>query len=398
MERRKMTPEERRIRRQKLFYIRTSKVYIKITGVFLAFLFLAVAFNLFGADKTYSETENRMLAQKPEFSLHSLANGKYMSDMEDYVTDQFFIRDKWINLKVLEDMVLGKRESNGVYIGKEQHLMEIPYTPNRPNLDKNLDAIAAFANRHREAEMVMSLVPNPAYISKQYLPKHTPVRDQGEDIAYVKGKVENALNYVDLTKTMSSHKDEEIYYKTDHHWTTLGARYAFETLAAPLGIKAPTDKYKIYPVTHSFSGTLASKSGYDRALDTIEIYVPENVNTDCVVNYVEEQEKSASMYNSEALKNKDKYEVFFGGNHTRIDISTANKEKKNLLMFKDSYANCFIPFLTPYYRNIYVIDSRYYYDDIDKLMSDNEITDVLFLYNVNTFVTDNSLGDVLAEA
>lgn len=60
-----------------------------------------------------------MLAQKPEFSLTSLASGKFMTDMEDYVTDQFFFRDQWISLKVLEDMTLGKRESNGVYIGKK---------------------------------------------------------------------------------------------------------------------------------------------------------------------------------------------------------------------------------------------------------------------------------------
>ena len=101
------------------------------------------------------------------------------------------------------------------------------------------------------------------------------------------------------------------------------------------------------------------------------------------------------MYDSAALKNKDKYEVFFGGNHARVDISTPMEEKKNLLLFKDSYANCFIPFLIPYYRNIIVIDPRYFYDDIESLISDNEITDILFLYNVNTFLGDNSLRDVL---
>lgn len=396
MRKRKLTPEEKRIRKQKLFYQRSSRIYFKIAGVFLFFLVIAVAFNLFTKDKTYSETENRMLAQKPEFSFGSLASGKYMSDMEDYVTDQFFIRDKWINLKVLEDMVLGKRESNGVYIGKKQYLMEIPGAPAQADLDNNLDSINSFAARHQDLNMVMSLVPNAAYIYDQLVPRNAPVRNQAEDISYVKKAVGESLNYVDLTETMYAHNDEEIYYKTDHHWTTLGAKYAFDTLASPLGIQNPAENYKIYPVTHSFSGTLASKSGYDRALDTIEIYVPQDVTTDCVVNYTDEQKKSASLYNSEALENKDKYEVFFGGNHTRIDISTPLEEKKNLLVFKDSYANCFLPFLIPYYRNITVIDPRYYYDDIDKLISDNEITDVLFLYNVNTFMSDNSLGDVLA--
>lgn len=392
---REMTPEERQIRKQKLFYHRSSKIYIKMTGIFLVFLIVAFAFNLFSKDKKYSESENRMLAQKPVFSMANLTNGKYMKDMEDYVTDQFFIRDKWINLKVLEDLALGKKESNGVYIGKKDYLMEIPTAPNQKALDNNLDAISNFSASHPDINTVMTLIPNAAYIYNHLIPRNAPVRDQEKDIKYVMNAVSTSLNFVDLTKTMSSHKEEDIYYKTDHHWTTLGARYAFDALSTALGIEKPTQEYKIYPVTHSFQGTLASKSGYDKALDTIEIYVPQGVNTECVVNFIDEGKKTASVYESAALENKDKYEVFFGGNHTRIDISTPMEGKKNLLLFKDSYANCFIPFLVPYYRNIIVIDPRYFYDDIESLISDNEITDVLFLYNVNTFLGDNSLGDVL---
>lgn len=392
---RKMTPEERQIRKQKLFYHRSSKIYIKMAGIFLVFLIVAFAFNLFSKDKKYSESENRMLAQKPVFSMANLTSGKYMKDMEDYVTDQFFIRDKWINLKVLEDLALGKKESNGVYIGKKDYLMEIPTAPNQEALDNNLDAISNFSVSHPDINTVMTLIPNAAYIYDHLIPRNAPVRDQEKDIKYVMNAVSTSLNFVDLTKTMSSHKEEDIYYKTDHHWTTLGARYAFDALSTALGIEKPTQEYKIYPVTHSFQGTLASKSGYDKALDTIEIYVPQGVNTDCVVNFTDEGKKTASVYESAALEKKDKYEVFFGGNHTRIDISTPMEGKKNLLLFKDSYANCFIPFLVPYYRNIIVIDPRYFYDDIESLISDNEITDVLFLYNVNTFLGDNSLGDVL---
>jgi len=392
---RKMTPEERQIRKQKLFYHRSSKIYIKMAGIFLVFLIVAFAFNLFSKDKKYSESENRMLAQKPVFSMANLTSGKYMKDMEDYVTDQFFIRDKWINLKVLEDLALGKKESNGVYIGKKDYLMEIPTAPNQEALDNNLDAISNFSASHPDINTVMTLIPNAAYIYDHLIPRNAPVRDQEKDIKYVMNAVSTSLNFVDLTKTMSSHKEENIYYKTDHHWTTLGARYAFDALSTALGIEKPTQEYKIYPVTHSFQGTLASKSGYDKALDTIEIYVPQGVNTDCVVNFTDEGKKTASVYESAALEKKDKYEVFFGGNHTRIDISTPMEGKKNLLLFKDSYANCFIPFLVPYYRNIIVIDPRYFYDDIESLISDNEITDVLFLYNVNTFLGDNSLGDVL---
>lgn len=396
MKKKKLTPEERQKRRLRIYRQRSGKIYLRITCIFLLFMVLAIGFHILTPDKKYSESENRMLAQFPEFSIANLAGGKYTKDVEDYITDQFFFRDQWIHLKVLEDMALGKRESNGVYIGKKGYLMQIPENnPDMESVKDNLEGIRDFAQRHEDVNTVMSLVPNAAYILDQLTPANAPVRDQSKDIALAKDTVGDALTYVDLTETMSSHKDEPIYYKTDHHWTSLGARYAFDTLYSALGISQPVEDYTIYPVTHTFSGTLASKSGYDRSKDTIDLYVPQDAETEYVVNYVEEGEKTASMYESSALDQKDQYEVFFGGNHSRIDISTPVEENKNLLVFKDSYANCFIPFLQPYFRSIIVIDPRYYYDDVDRLVTDNSITDILFLYNVDTFMTDTSLADAL---
>lgn len=396
MKKKRLTPEERQKRRARIYRQRTGKIYFRITCIFLLFMILAIGFNIFMPDREYSESENRMLAQAPEFSLTNLASGKFMKDMEGYVTDQFFFRDQWINLKVLEDMTLGKRESNGVYIGKQGYLMQVPENNiNDDSVNDNLNAIREFAQRHEDVNTVMSLVPNAAYILEQLTPANAPVRDQSQDIALAEETVGDVLTFVDLTETMSSHRDEAIYYKTDHHWTSLGARYAFDTLYSALGISEPAQDYTIYPVSHTFSGTLASKSGYDRSQDTIDIYIPQDVSTEYVVDYVEEGEKTSSMYESSALEQKDQYEVFFGGNHSRVDITTPVDENKNLLIFKDSYANCFIPFLQPYFRSIIVIDPRYYYDDVDRLVTDNSITDVLFLYNVDTFMTDTSLADSL---
>jgi hypothetical protein len=66
-----------------------------------------------------------------------------------------------------------------------------------------------------------------------------------------------------------------------------------------------------------------------------------------------------------------------------------------LLVIKDSYANAFIPFLAPFYSEITVIDPRYYYDSIDALIADAQITDVLYLFNANTFFRDTTLETVL---
>lgn len=398
MEQKELTPEERRRKKKKILKERRSKIYTKISCIFLLLVILTCIFNLISGDKEFSETENRVLAQKPEFSLSNLASGKFMTDMEDYVADQFFMRDQWISLKLFEDMALGKRESNGVYIGKNHTLLEIPETPDMESVDKNLDAIYDFSNRHVDVNTVMALVPNAAYICDQLRPANAPVRDQSQDLSHARAIVGTALDFVDMEEVMSAHKEEYIYYKTDHHWTSLGAYYAFEALCPALGITSPAADYDIYPVSTSFSGTLSSKSGYHKETDTIEIYVPKNVSSECVVNYIDETRKTTSIYDSSALEQKDQYEVFFGGNYSRIDISAPNEENKNLLLIKDSYANCFVQFLLPYFRNIIIVDPRYYYDDLDRLIEDQGITDVLFLYNVNTFMTDRSLADALEAA
>jgi len=102
-----------------------------------------------------------------------------------------------------------------------------------------------------------------------------------------------------------------------------------------------------------------------------------------------------SFYNLDALKSKDHYTVFFGGNHPRVDITTTADTGRCLLLLKDSYANCFVPFLYPYFDHITMVDPRYYYDNLENIISSEAVTDVLFLYNLDTFLSDTSLADVL---
>lgn len=398
MKQRQLTPEQKRAQNRVQIQKRRFVIYRAITFLILGFIVIGILWSVFQKDKTYSETENRVLAGKPELSLSSLSSGQYMSDMESYVTDQFFFRNQWIKLKTTEDLAIGKRESNGVYIGKKQNLLEIQDDYDPDNVTKTAKAISDFADKHETLNQTITLVPNAGYICDPLRPNNAPVHDQSKDIALVQKNLGDNITYFDLTETMKSHKTEQIYYKTDHHWTSLGAKYAFEALAPQLKITNVPSDYTVYPVTHSFQGTLASKSGYTRSEDTIEVYIPKDGAPDTLVNYTEQGEKTASLYKSSALKQKDKYEVFFGGNFARVDIDTPESPDRNLLIFKDSYANCMIQFLQPYFRTITMIDARYYYDDVDRIISDRNITDILYLYNVNTFMTDTSLADVLNDA
>ena len=126
----------------------------------------------------------------------------------------------------------------------------------------------------------------------------------------------------------------------------------------------------------------------------MEIYVPDT-QIQYHVTYVDSQHKTATLYDRSALEKKDHYTVFFGGNHSRVDITTTADTDRCLLLLKDSYANCFVQFLYPHFDKIIMIDPRYYYGDLENLISSQSITDVLYLYNLDTFLSDSSLADVL---
>ena len=367
----------------------------RLALVFLAIVAVFAIVNLLVRDREFSENENRKLAQRPVFSMDALADGSYFLELTTYYSDQFFARDGWISLRLREDLLLGRKESGGVYLGKDGYLLAKPETPDAAALERTVAAITSFAAAHADVPMRMMMVPDAAAVISDKLPKNAPVRDQLADIASVETQLGGAVQFLPVADALTAHADEEIYYRTDHHWTSLGAYYAFNAVAADMGISAPAREYQVYPVSDSFQGTLSSKSGSHSSRDKIQVYVPQGTDSDYYVNYPDTQTKTGSLYVSDCLQDKDQYTVFFGGNHPVVEIHTTCGSGRNLLVFKDSYANCFMQFLTPYYENIVMIDPRYYYDDVATVFNAYEITDVLFLYSADTFLKDTSLADVL---
>lgn len=375
------------------------KVRLWMALGFISCIALLVLADGITKERKFSEEENRMLATKPKASVETVMSGKFMSQYEKYKSDQFFGRDFWVSLKTKADLLLGKKDSNGVFKGADGYLLEEISVLDEASYKENMDAVTAFAARYPDLKMHMLIAPNAANILKEKLPAFAATEDQNAQLKRTEEIVSAAgIQWIDAAKTLNQHKNEEIYYRTDHHWTTKGAYYAFQEAAGALGIlQEEMTAFVPHTVTEEFNGTLSATSGYERSRrENIDIYLPEKNDTEVVVNYVEEKEKSASMYSSEKLEEKDKYGMFLNGNHALVDIKTTSEKNRRLLILKDSYANCFVPFLTPYYREIVLVDPRYYYGDLDDLIEEDRITDVLFLYNGNTFFTDNNLSGVLA--
>lgn len=378
---------------------RQRKVQEKLVGIiFILTLFLFLIINVIVPDREKSVQENRMLATKPKFRLSSLISGDYDEKFEAYMDDQFVGRDMWRKLKVTVDRICGSRLENGVYIGRNGQLLEQIEVADENHLAANIKAIKSFSESQKKIPVRMMLVPDAANVLNHSLPALAKPEDQTQMFSMVRKDLGDSVEWIDVSTELNKHKTEKIYYKTDHHWTTLGAFYAFQAAAPSLGIEGDlSGKYVSYAVSDSFNGMLASKSGVNLGeKEQIDIYVPTEEDTDLIVDYVDEGKRSTSLYDSSKLKEKDQYTVFLGGNSSLLDIRTVSTSTKRLLLVKDSFANSFIPFLTPYYREIVVVDPRYYSGTINDLMDSYRISEVLFLYSGNTFFKDNNISGVFA--
>ena len=378
---------------------RQRKVQEKLVGIiFILTLFLFLIINVIVPDREKSVQENRMLATKPKFRLSSLISGDYDEKFEAYMDDQFVGRDMWRKLKVTVDRIGGSRPENGVYIGTNGQLLEQIEVADENHLAANIKAIKSFSESQSKIPVRMMLVPDAANVLNHSLPALAKPEDQTQMFSMVRKDPGDSVEWIDVSTELNKHKTEKIYYKTDHHWTTLGAFYAFQAAAPSLGIEGDLyGKYVSYAVSDSFNGMLASKSGVNLGeKEQIDIYVPTEEDTDLIVDYVDEGKRSTSLYDSSKLKEKDQYTVFLGGNSSLLDIRTVSTSTKRLLLVKDSFANSFIPFLTPYYREIVVVDPRYYSGTINDLMDSYRISEVLFLYSGNTFFKDNNISGVFA--
>ena len=375
---------------------RKARIANLIGKIFIILLFLVMIINVIVPDREESELENRALEQRPRFNLTTILSGDFMEQWEKYLSDQFAGRDTWRSLKVSLDRLGGARKENDIYIGKAGQLMEDIEVPDDGRLDANLTAIRDFAETYEDIPVTMMLVPDAACILNDSLPAFARVEDQRQMFSMAERKLGDTVNWVDTVSILNNHKSEKLYYKTDHHWTTQGAFYVFQDAAETLGIEGDvSDDFVSYTVTDSFNGVLAASSGVGLdEMEQIDIYAPTGGDDDVVVNYVDEGRKTTSLYDSSKLETRDKYGVFLGGNTSVVDIRTVSTSQKRLLVVKDSFADCFIPFLAPYYREIVVVDPRYYSGTMQDIMDSYRITDALILYSGNTFFTDNNISGV----
>ena len=358
--------------------------------IFLAFIGAFFILNLVLPDSQFSEQENRYLQMRPEFSFKSLFSGDYTSKFETYTTDQFTFRDEWITLKAASELALGKQENNDVHLCENGTLIEGFKRPENSVLDSNMSALNSLVG-NTDAKVYFALIPDKSDLYSSLLPKNAPNDSEKEVIDYCYGQ-SNATN-VDMYSALSAHKDEYIFYRTDHHWTSLGAYYGLSALAESMGLPCPAlDSYTDrHVVSEEFYGTTWSSSGFSWVdPDTMETFVnaPEGLK---VTSYPQGSPVEGKLYDFSFLEKKDKYSMFMGGNCPMHVIETGNEDKPSLLILRDSYMDSLIPFLLDDFSEIHVLDLRYYRASLKAYIEQNDFDNVLVCYSVSNFCSDSNI-------
>lgn len=364
-----------------------SKVLTGIFGTFVTGMMIA---NLSSPAAAFSETENRTLAQEPELTRIALVDGSYMGEYETYLTDQFFGRDYWVALKSTMEKALMKQENNSVYFGANDTLINHFAMPDQDGIATR----AAYMNslvEKTDLPVYMGLIPTSASVWADRLPMNAPSADEVALIQNYYGQLSDNITTVPIQEHLSAHSHEDVFYRTDHHWTTLGSYYGYTAIAEAMGFDpVPLSNYTETVVSDSFFGTTYSSSGVRWVKpDSMSIYVPEDGVE--VVSYATGMPSEGMMYYYEHLDIKDKYKFYLGDQQPLIVLKTEHTDAPKLLIVRDSNSDCLTPFLTSHFSEIHLLDLRYYNIGVSSYAASNSIDDILVLYSNSNYFSDINL-------
>ena len=206
---------------------------------------------------------------------------------------------------------------------------------------------------------------------------------QKDGISYAYSNMDNKIITVDAYSNIESHKSEYLYFKTDHHWTALGAFRAYESFMKIKGEEAvPIEKYNKIDSKSKYLGSIYNMTKNERLennLDDIWYYEPFLSVEYSSINRDETKWNSSQIIFPSYFEHDRKYSAFMGGDTAFSHIKVDSQAEIKILVIKDSYGNAFIPFLLPHYRDIFIVDPRYFKNNVYDLIQDNKIDEVLII-------------------
>lgn len=366
-----------------------------LTLIFVVFIFGFAIAGLIKKDREFSEMENRNLAVAPKFSWQNLKSGKFTSDIESYMSDQVFLKDNLVTLKTDCERLMLKNYQNGVYLGEDGYYLQ-QYTENKSQIDKNIGYINDWAKIVDENVPIKFLVaPNSVCLNSDKLPKFAQNDNQLDSIKHIEDKLSSRVSLFNAYDSLKNgqKKGEQVFYKTDHHWTDKGARAVFEEFISDEEKIAPND-YDASIVRDDFYGTLYSKAPSALTKPDTITYPKHSGKSRYSVSYSKENKTTNTLIDDSFLDKKDKYAGFLGGNFAKVTIKNDKAVvDKKVLILKDSYANAMIPYLADQFSELVIVDMRYYHFEkqtVSELVNSENIDQVLMIYNMDFINSDDN--------
>lgn len=364
--------------------------------LFFLFIFCFMIADGLWPKRAESELERRPLAQFPDFSFSSLVKNEWTADYGEYTKDQVIGRDGWLKAQSLcESLLFQKEEIGGAMIGKNDALFTKMFalTPNEEKLlQKNTTLVQQFIEKF-PGQVTFLLAPSSSVINAEELPANAPMLDENARLDSIFETVGTA-NSLDLRDTFTAAKDDiQLYYDTDHHWTSYGAYLAYQQFCQLHGLTPMEVTESDYTIVPDFYGTTYSKALYWKSKpDSIAYRDLPNTMTvwDVSPTFELTENFTATMYDKSKLETGDKYAMFLYGNNGYSTIE--GDGEGSILVVKDSYANSFIPYLTANYARIGVIDPRGFGLSVADFAQQEGYDEVLLLFNFQSFKESSFLS------
>lgn len=209
------------------------------------------------------------------------------------------------------------------------------------------------------------------------------IQDQGKIMDDMAALADPSIHFVDTYSEMYAHRNEYLFFKSDHHWTARGAYYAYRAFAVSRGW-TPTElddfDYKI--INDNYHGSMYSFTGDTRVRsfsDTIEAFVTRKKTTMTITG----NNGATYTYNSPIVESNHTYVTFIAGDNPYTVINVPeNPQDQNVLVLKDSFGNAFVPYLCEHFGNIIVVDTRYTTMNVYEHLKEYGLTDIIFVNNV----------------
>ena len=345
--------------------------------LFCGFL-LVMAVGTFFPKPAFSVMEKRYLADAPKMSWKTVLDGTWGEQVEEYLIDHVPGRDLFVGIHAYVELFAGRQKLSDIWLAEDK-LLEAPVGTDESVITRNMNTIHGFADTLDQKVHVM-VVPSAGWAAG--VEGYTD--DEALDaIAEAAGGNVSVISVGDIYSGKP-----ELYYDTDHHWTSRGAFYGYEAFMQAVGKEYRREQGFTITEVPGFQGTTYSRSAlWLFPEDTIELW---HGSDGLTVTNAETEGTHEGIFYWERLEEPDKYTVFLDGNHSLVRVRNPEGTGK-VLVIRDSYSNCLGGFLAQSYGEVVLVDLRYYRQPVSRLVEEEGFDDILVCYSCANFLTDTNL-------